>query len=175
MAEHGDGANLLLGRGAVYFTPTDGQETFLGNCTVLEITTTDELKEMYSSTEASSPLLKSVLIRRTMEIALTLTEFTDLNVLLALMGTEVETGIIAAGLAATMEGALKFVGDPSAGPALTLEAWKVALTPDGALGLISDEFGEIKLKGKVLSDAGTEEHADYPYIKVTTPSYSPTP
>jgi hypothetical protein len=86
-----NGENLLLGRGKVYFNRlrSDGSyigETFLGNCTTLEGTTSDETREKYSSAEAASPLLKRANIRRTMELSLTLDEFSKFNLALATMG-----------------------------------------------------------------------------------------
>ena len=55
-------ANFLLGRGALYFdrfvagTMTRQGEAHLGNVTKLEITTTDEVKEKYSSMVSTSAL-----------------------------------------------------------------------------------------------------------------------
>ncbi len=240
---------LLLGRGKLYFDRfTDlgvkTGERFLGNCTRLEATTTDDLREKYSSATEDSPLMKSVNVRRTMELALTLDEFDPENVALALMGEAgylaaqtgaavtaeahadviqgrwyklayrgktgtpitalsvkgaggtptytittdylvdlvggrvyiVEGGTITsgsdiqvaytyptttatdipkvvAGTKNTVEGMLRFIGDPAAGPVYECEIWHVSLTPDGPIGLISDDFAEFPLKGKILSDA----------------------
>lgn len=243
---------LLLGRGKVYFDrfTTAGAKTgerFVGNCTRLEVTTTDELREKYSSATNDSPLMKSVNVRRTIEFALTLDEFDIENVALALMGddgdflqaaggpitdesvTVVKTGRyyqlggpaapagdkravtsvvvtddpmtttytlgtdydedlvrgriyiipgggisdgdgllvdysysakvagdipqINAGAGTTIEGYLRFVGDPAAGPVYEAQIWKISISPDGAVGLISDDFGEFPLKGKVLDDS----------------------
>lgn len=239
---------LLLGRGKLYFDrfDTGGNATgerFLGNCTRLESTTTDDLREKYSSATQDSPLMKSVNVRRTQELAITLDEFDPENLALALMGTAgfhaVQTGgavtdepivaklgkwvklaergkigtpitgvvvttdpagttytvtddyivdavsgriyfveggaisddeallvdytspaiaatdipKIVAGTVNTIEGFLRFIGDPAAGPVYECEIWKVSINPDGAVGLISDEFAEFPLKGKILSDA----------------------
>ena len=87
-------ANLLLGRGALYFdrfvagTMTKQGEAHLGNVTKLEITTTDEVKEKYSSMVSTSALLKSVNVKRTVEVKLTADEFSLANMALALMGSE---------------------------------------------------------------------------------------
>lgn len=91
MPETANGANLLLGKGKVYFDRFTSAgvatgERFLGNCEKVEITTTDELREKHSSAEAASPLLKSVNVRRTTELSIQLGEFTKENVALALMG-----------------------------------------------------------------------------------------
>lgn len=52
----------------------------------------------------------------------------------------------------TIEGSLLFVGDPSAGPKMMVEVWRAGFTPDGALGLISEEFADLGLTGSVLAD-----------------------
>lgn len=239
---------LLLGRGKLYFDRFDANgnatgERFLGNCTRLESSTTDELREKYSSATQDSPLMKSVNVRRTQELAITLDEFDPENVALALMG---EAGYLAAqtggaivdesvtgklgkyvklanrgtiasplsgvvvttdpagttytvnddyivdavtgrlycvpggaisddeallidytapaiaatdiqkiiaGNKNTIEGFMRFIGDPAAGPIFEAEIWKVSINPDGAIGLISDEFAEFPLKGKILDDS----------------------
>jgi hypothetical protein len=88
-----DGDKVLIGRGAVYFDRfTDaGVSTgfrFLGNCAPFEYTQSDELAELYSSVESTSPLLKSVNKKRTIEFNIGLYEFTDENLALGLMGAE---------------------------------------------------------------------------------------
>jgi hypothetical protein len=244
------GDNLLLGKGKVYFDRFDDGdptgERFLGNCTSLEMSHTDELKEKYSSCSPSSPLLKSVNIRRTMEFTLVLDEFSKENVALALMGTNtvlaqgaggpvsphqdvvgVKQGcfydlgkrniksvavkksggtptyvvdedytvdavsgriyivpagditdgydlevtyswdadtspVIRAGVSNVIEGFLRFIGDPACGPAYEVQVWKVSVTRDGAIGLISDDYANFTLKGKVLDDS--VNHEDEPYF-----------
>jgi hypothetical protein len=53
-----------------------------------------------------------------------------------------------------IEGKFLFIGaaDLASGPRLKVTAFKVSLTPDGALGLISEEFGTYQLKGKIQQD-----------------------
>lgn len=60
---------------------------FVGNVTELRLTTTDEIREKFSSSEASSPLLKRVVSRRTVEFTAVMDEFTMENLSLAMMGT----------------------------------------------------------------------------------------
>lgn len=255
MAKDASGANVMLGKGKVYFNRLDSSgvpmgERFLGNCTVLEVTTTDELREIYSSAEQSSPLLKSVNVRRTQEFSLTMSEFTKENMALALMGdnsalaqgsgslaatieipqvyqgyyydlthrnvtaatvvvknsTEVTTYVLGtdydedavsgriyiipgggisdgdeihvtaynytadtsttvrSGVDNTIEGSLRFIGDPATGPIWELEVWSVSMTPEGALGFISDDYAEFTLKGKVQADS--TNHPTEPYFRL---------
>lgn len=57
------------------------------------------------------------------------------------------------GIQAKIEGFLRFVSDPTAGPSWEVMIWKCSLTPDGALAFITGEdAGEFKLKGGLLAD-----------------------
>lgn len=256
MAKEVSGDELLLGRGKVYFDRFDGSgaktgERFLGNCTRFEITTEDDLRKRYSSATSSSPQMKSVNVRRTQSIAITMDQFNKENVALALMGTvstytqsagsaanespptaqvkqgywfplvfrdvsnvvvtgsggtpthvagtdydvdavsgriyvipgggitdgdtlEVDydyaahTGATAlpkvqSGVSNVIEGFMRFIGDPASGPVWEAEVWKVSFTPDGALGFIQDDFGEMPLKGEVLDDSTS--HPSEPYFQ----------
>lgn len=254
MATEASGDNVMLGRGKVYFDRLNDSgvgvgERFLGNCTTFEISTSDELREKYSSAEQSAPLLKRVNVRRTQEINITLDEFTKENLALALMGDNsalaqgsgsvstaevftVQTGMwyklefrnvdtgtvvvkdatetttyditddylvdlvtgriyivptgdisdddvihvtaydysadttvtVRSGVDNLIEGLVRFIGDPAAGPVFEVEVWKVSMTPEGALGFIGDDFAEFTLKGSVLAMA--EAHPNEPYFRV---------
>ncbi len=241
-------ANLLLGRGALYFdrfvagTMTKQGEAHLGNVTKLEITTTDEVKEKYSSMVSTSALLKSVNVKRTVEVKLTADEFSLANMALALMGSEstlsqaastattetlttaaklgrwyplakrnvssvvitgkventdfrvdsetgriyiIPGGSITEGSTVTVasfsygtvdyktivgananviEGYLRFIGDPATGPEFELEVWRVQAQPDGAFGLITEDYGNFSLTLKVLDDSAN--HATEPYYRL---------
>jgi hypothetical protein len=56
------------------------------------------------------------------------------------------------GEAGKVEGSLLFVGDPTTGPRQIVEIWKVSFNPDGAIGLISDEFADVGVTGRVMAD-----------------------
>jgi hypothetical protein len=61
-------------------------------------------------------------------------------------------------------GKVKFVGGNDIGPQITMELNKVMFRPDAAIGLISDEWGQLTLQGEVLVDDtgifGTITHPD---------------
>lgn len=72
--------------------------------------------------------------------------------------------VVRSGVSNTIEGFMRFVGDPSTGPALEVEVWDVSINPDGVLDLISDEYAEFSLKGAVQDDSAN--HPDEPYFRV---------
>jgi len=65
----------------------------------------------------------------------------------------ISTGdVVRAGTFGSIDAFVRFIGDPKRGPAVEVEIWKCSFSPDAALGLISDEYGGITLKGEVLAD-----------------------
>lgn len=233
--------NLLLGTGEVWFNRFDanGDPTglrHLGNVETLEITTTDDVLEKFSSMQAGRPLYKRVTRRRTVNLRAAVDEFVADNIAIALMGEAVVTAAQAAtavvdepvaaatvpgtyfktaklgpitsvsvefgatpgvlgtdyeiydpdvgiiyilpdtaltgavtvsytptayadgltqikgGTKNLIEGSLLFRGNTDQGPRYLLEVWKVSAGPDGALGLISEEFAQMGLNFGVQAD-----------------------
>lgn len=68
-------------------------------------------------------------------------------------------------LATRIEGRLLYLPDSTRGPKQEIEVWKVAISPEGDLSLIADEYGEFVLAGEVLTDAAN--HPAEPYYVVT--------
>jgi hypothetical protein len=66
---------------------TRSGERFLGNCESFELGIEDETREKYSSAEATSPLIKTVNVRRTPNLKIVLDEFDQDNLALAFMGS----------------------------------------------------------------------------------------
>lgn len=73
--------------------------------------------------------------------------------------------VVGGGTAGTIQGALMFVGDPSTGPKVLLEVWRTNVSPDGALGLISDDFATLGLTMAVLDDSAA--HPSNPLYQIT--------
>jgi hypothetical protein len=94
MSFHANGENLKLGRGALFLAPWSGSTppnsaalgTFVGNITSLEQSSENETREKYSSTEQSSPLLDSRVIRQKYSFVASLDEHTLLNMKLFMSG-----------------------------------------------------------------------------------------
>lgn len=59
---------------------------------------------------------------------------------------------------------IRFVGDPARGATQTVEIWRASVRADGAIGLISDDYGEWTLTGDVESDA--TNHPDEPHFRI---------
>lgn len=73
------------------------------------------------------------------------------------------------GTAGIIEGTVLFQPDPSTGPKMMVELWRVSVSPDGALGLISDEYLQAGLEMAVQDDSAGAFGGDatYPTHKIT--------
>lgn len=60
---------------------------------------------------------------------------------------------VSAGVVGSIQGCLLFVGDPAAGPAYDVEFWIADISPNGAIALITDDYGSIPLTVEILEDA----------------------
>jgi hypothetical protein len=58
-----------------------------------------------------------------------------------------------------------FLPDPTTGPRMMVEVWSVSVTPDGALGLISNEFAQMGMTMAVQADRVS--HPNEPLYRVT--------
>lgn len=61
--------------------------------------------------------------------------------------------VVSSGVVGVIQGAVKFIGDPTTGPAYNIDVWHVNVAPDGAIGLISDDFATLGLTMEVLDDS----------------------
>lgn len=76
--------------------------------------------------------------------------------------------VVSGGSVGRIEGALRFIGDPSSGPAQIVDFWHVLVSPNGSLGLISDNFADLGLNMEVL-DSSTAHPAAPLYQSVFLP------
>lgn len=64
----------------------------------------------------------------------------------------------------TVEGSLRFVGNPAVGPKYEVEVWKVKVKPTGDVKFITEEWSSIEIEGEVLKDdAG---HPTMPWFRM---------
>ncbi|TCL74243.1 hypothetical protein EDC14_1004181 [Hydrogenispora ethanolica] len=68
---------------------------------------------------------------------------------------------VSGGKAPKIRGYLRFVGDPTQGPAYDAEFWRVTISPDGEIGLISEDFASFGLTVNIENDR--KNHPDDPY------------
>lgn len=73
--------------------------------------------------------------------------------------------IVSGGVSGIIQGRILFIGDPSTGPKVKVNVWKVNITPDGAVGLISDDYATMGLSAAVLDDSAN--HSASPLYEIT--------
>jgi hypothetical protein len=73
--------------------------------------------------------------------------------------------VVAGAVSPTILGRVLFIGDPTTGPAQMVEVWRVNVTPDSALDLISEDFATLGLNMSVLDD--TANHPTAPRYQTT--------
>lgn len=64
-----------------------------------------------------------------------------------------------------VQGHILFIPDPADGPNIQADVWRVNLTQNGKIGLISDEYGNWTLEGSCLDD--TANHPTDPFYLYT--------
>jgi hypothetical protein len=69
------------------------------------------------------------------------------------------------GTESVSEFAVKFISDPSSGPKTHVDVWRASSTPDGPIGLISEEWSTIQVQMAVQQDL--VNHPTEPLYRVT--------
>jgi hypothetical protein len=72
---------------------------------------------------------------------------------------------VAGGTQPTLTGRIRFVPDPSDGQKIGVEVWRCNLAPNGAVGLIADDYGNWTVDASILDD--TANHPNSPYYLAT--------
>lgn len=73
--------------------------------------------------------------------------------------------VVHGGDSGIVQAELLFIGDPTTGPKMMVNIWKASLTPDGAIGFISDDFANAGLSAAILDDSAN--HASSPLYEIT--------
>jgi len=86
-----DGTKVLLGSGKLYFDRFDANgvtsgERFLGDCEKLELTSEDDIIELFSSADHDRGLIATANRKRTVTLAVQMREFDKENCALSMMG-----------------------------------------------------------------------------------------
>lgn len=150
-----DVLNYLVGKGIVSFAPT-GTSTYidLGNAPKFEFESNVTKLDHFSSREGTKLKDLSVITDRSATLNITLDEFSVENMAIALGGDTSGSDIVIGGVS-EFKGAIRFVGTNDVGPRWQWDFPSVSLTPNGAIGLISDEWAQIELTGDVLAVDGS--------------------
>jgi hypothetical protein len=64
----------------------------------------------------------------------------------------------------SVQGLIRFVGDPARGPVYECIIWKASVRADGAIGFISDEYAQWSLTGDIESMATA--HPTEPHFRI---------
>lgn len=78
--------------------------------------------------------------------------------------TEAEGMYVVQGLAAgSIKGRVRYISaeNQTQGPRVMVDVWICGLNPDGALGLIAEDFGSFNMKGKVYADMSKPKGQQY--------------
>jgi hypothetical protein len=159
-----------LGRGILYlgeWTGTTPPTSYrdVGNCPKFEVEVTEEDLNHFSYRSGYRNKDKIVVLEVGYSAKFTLDEISVSNLTAFLKGTLAGSNVIHALTAASKEFGVKFVTDNPEGENQTWWLWRAKLSPDGAMGLIGDEWVQLQYKAEGLSDAAN--HASSPYFDVT--------
>jgi len=150
--------NYVIGKGAVYFTPSGGVQRHLGNVAEMEIEIAVEELEHFSSQTGTRTKDLTVVLEKSATIRLVLEEWTQRNLAMALLGTigndTSGADIINIGAESSILGQLSFTAANDVGPKWDYVFPSVSFRPDGAIAPISDEWGQLEMSGEVNAVSG---------------------
>jgi hypothetical protein len=131
---------LYIGKGVLYLTDhANGFSWHVGNATRVEINTTDEVLDKYSSMEASAPIYARRLQRRTVTIGITLDEYDKNNIAAALMGEHEDVTQTVTPVVDQVVGTAAVNGQYRV-PGFNLEAIAITLDADGTPMVVDVDF-----------------------------------
>jgi len=151
--------NYFIGKGVVAFK-RDGEDDFrdMGNAATVEFTPELETLDHFSSRAGVKSKDRTVVTSKSGTVHLVLDEWTPSNLAIALLGdqaTDVDGNIVIDIFSSNaVSGVLKFTGSNEIGPRYEVELARVDFIPSAALGLITDEWGQIDVTGNSVAVAG---------------------
>lgn len=145
--------NYTIGKGVVSIKKsTDVAYIDMGNCSSFEFTPTIEKLEHYSSRSGIKKRDKTVVLSKSGTLKLTLDEWSDENIALAVLGTADSTGAISIFTENAISCSIKIVENNEVGVSKTWEFPLVDIIPSGTIGLIGDDWRTMELEGEVSAD-----------------------
>jgi hypothetical protein len=143
-------ANYYIGRGVASWTPLGGTKRDLGNAPVFQLKPAIKNLDHFSSRQGTKLKDRSVAIEANMTLIMKLDEWTEDNLVLALMG-DVAGGNINIMSQSEVTGQIDFQGTNLVGAKCTIVLPLCNLTPTGTIDFISaDKFGELEITADVL-------------------------
>lgn len=157
-----------LGKGVLYIAEwsggSPGEYVDVGNVPECNVEVSVEELIHYSSRSGAKAKDKIAIIQRDYKVNFSLEEKSEANLARYLMGT-LDGHTIHALTATDKEYAIKHKADNPEGPNDTWEFWKCKIKPNGALGLIGEEWMTLPHVAEGLMD--TANHPDSPFFDVT--------
>lgn len=150
--------NLLLGAGYCKWKGVDDADyRDLGEVLAFEFTLDVTSKTHVSKRHGTRFEDFSVTEQTAANVKLTLQEHTSDNMVFQLLGTKTEGPPVAIDIGTNVEilGALRFVPTNVVGPRVQVDLPNVKISPSSALNLLSDDWGNMELAGKVYGDPDT--------------------
>lgn len=157
--------NLVLSTGIVKWKgPGDSDYRDIGEVMTFDFTLDVTEKEHISKRHGARIVDFTVTERVGGTLTMTLQEMTSDNVVLALLGTKAVGGppvSIVIGTNTEIVGSVRFIGTNNVGPRAQVDFVTVKITPTKGLNLLSDDWGNIELVGKVYGDPVTGSFGTY--------------
>jgi hypothetical protein len=167
--------NYTIGKGIVYIgawksgntvpPAWPGDYTDVGNCTSMQLEPSLEKLPHYSSRAGFREKDLDPIVQMEYNVQFDLDEPTAENLAMFFQGTMNGT-IMQAMMNTLQEYAIRFVSDNAAGPNRTYDCWRVAISPNGPLQLIGEEYMAMSYQGEGLADR--TNHPDSPFFSIET-------
>ncbi len=153
-----DPRNYAIFKGIAHFTPEGGVRTDLGNVSGFSLTPEVEKLPHFSSRTGIRTKDREVVVEKVNTITMILEEMTPLTFQIALLGTPGEdtdgNQTIVVDDTDLIRGILEFDGTNEVGPKWSFNFPAVALSPSGAVELISEEWAAIEVTGDITATNG---------------------
>jgi hypothetical protein len=169
--------NYMIGKGVLLIAPfsdslVDADFIDVGNCPRFEFELSEQSIPHVSSRNRVSEEDAEFVIRTGYSVNFTLDEFSINNMKMFLRGNLYGVNHIHAGQDLTGRFALRFISNNSAGPDIRYDFHKCKLSPNGALSLITEDYGAMSFAGKGLADR--ENNPSSPFFNATFANVSTT-
>jgi hypothetical protein len=160
--------NHMIGKGVVsiaeFTNGAPGTYNDVGNAPSFEFEMVEQTIEHFSSRSKMRSQDREDIIQVGYTLNFVLDEFAVANLQMFLKASLDGQYKLNANRQIDKQYSVKFVSDNPIGPNMTWEFWKVKLTPNGALSLISEEYATMSFTAKGLED--TENHPESPFFNV---------